>query len=349
MPVLKNLLVINKTNLKQLVPVGRFEPINNLGPNDSDAFAFSPDDQTIAMMAGDHIEVWNIQTGKLISTITIDRDVTIGEDNTPGLLAFSPDGRKLAGLSGGGPSVWDITTGKLLWNSNIALWNPASTETFYKMVFSPDGYILATTSFDFGSDVRIWSVQTGKMIKALGKGNQLDATFSPDGGQLYITDMLTEEEAIIIWDTKTWQRIGQVNIPGQAAMIEISKNGQIMAVSSGDEGDGAENIKIYQVNGWKLLGIIERRDPDDDSPYLISTIPHFNLDGGIIALTFMDNMTREPIPKIELWDTLNQQLLMNLDVNLPSTMDRVEFSPDGKLLMARSENGTAIFWGILPK
>ncbi|HML40118.1 MAG TPA: hypothetical protein PKD23_05525 [Bellilinea sp.] len=353
-PELNTLQIINRSNLSSLVPVWRYEPPDAKGSDGSFDFDFSPDGRKIAMIRDNQAVLMDIESTQILQTYTLDTLASEGRQPDLWSVQFSPDGRHLAGDTEIGLVLWDVSTGTLLWKADYSqsktsallggiLEDGATTS----LVFSPNGDWLVTTSIFAGSDIRVWSMKTGKLIKELDCDNQVDSAFSADGKQLFTADRRFVDEAIRIWDTSTWQQVGAVSVEWQAASTVLSSNGEKMIVGSMDMHDGPLMLKIYIVDGWKLTGIIEDRDPFGILQNPIITYPTLNHDGGIVAFVRDDWPSKYRYPAIvQLWDTTNQQHLLDLDGKFPMRVWRVRFSPDGRLLAAQSKNGTTIFWGV---
>jgi WD40 repeat protein len=118
--------------------------------------AFSKDSKTLATAGWDTtIKLWNADTGKEIATLK-------GHSNAVLNMMFSPDGRTLVSSGGQwgdrvpGEQVtnstevifWDVATGKVITTLG------GHTDRIFGVAFSPDGGLLATTSFD--KTVKIW-------------------------------------------------------------------------------------------------------------------------------------------------------------------------------------------------
>lgn len=349
-PSLSKLQIINRTNVSKLVPVWRYEPSGDSGQTSAMSFDFSSDGKKIVFVEDDHLSLIDLDTSQVVQPFSLNGISPTGPQSYHGPVLFSPAGNRLAGYTEEGPILWDVSSGELLWKadwSNAAHKNSLFSDLLTAWAFSPGGDTLVTTSIMAGSDIRVWSTQTGKLIKELGRGNQLDATFSPDGKRLYTADRVSADEAIRIWDTETWQQIGVVSVQGQAASIVLSANGERAVVGSLDQHEGPLTLEIYEVDGWKHIGTIEDRYDNTGAFWQkpIITYPALNRDGGMVAFVTRGFKGEFPVV-IQLWDVANQKRLLNLEGKFPTPIWTVRFSPDGRLLAAQSENGTTIFWGV---
>lgn len=110
--------------------------------------AFSPDSQRLATASATTIQVWDLQNGQLLYTITL------AENAAAASLKFSPDGTLLAGC-GQQPlvGVWDSQNGELM--GGIPLPN---NQRCRLVAFSPDSKLLLTLPAP-GRDVYLWDIQ----------------------------------------------------------------------------------------------------------------------------------------------------------------------------------------------
>ena len=199
------------------------------------AFAFSPEGQTLASVGRDAtVQLWDVETGELLKTFK-------GNDREFRTVVFSPDGQLLA--TGGWLSkihLWNVETGSLLntfpekygvetlafspngqvlasgggfKDPTIRLWhvptrekrltltghekNPttAHTSDIYSVAFSPDGTLLATGGID---GLRLWNPTTGQGLVTLteNKSSVSVVAFSSDGRTL----ASGESGGIFLWD-----------------------------------------------------------------------------------------------------------------------------------------------------
>ena len=139
------------------------------------------------------MEVWDAQTGRLVSTLGAHHRTIRG-------LAFSPDGRHLASVSGDSQmKLWDATRfGEAqearrtvpVWVSQLSF-NPA---------FSRDGRRLVAGGGK--NTVSIWDVQTGEEFQSFvgHSGDVCAAAFSPDGRWVASAG---EDTTVKVWDSCT--------------------------------------------------------------------------------------------------------------------------------------------------
>ena len=106
----------------------------------------------LASASGDKtIKLWNVTTGKLISTLS-------GHQNSVISLAFSPDGKTLASASWDKTiKLWNITTGKLI--STLS----GHQDSIISVAFSPDGKTLASASRD--KTIKLWSLDLDELLQ----------------------------------------------------------------------------------------------------------------------------------------------------------------------------------------
>jgi sugar lactone lactonase YvrE len=112
----------------------------NANPAATEALAFSPDGNTLALVGLDSVRLWDVATGKPTATLA-------GPDRAPQALAFSPDGKTLAVADADGKIyLWDLATSRQQYiATQVTHWGG--------LAFSPDGKTLAAFGYQ---DTRIY-------------------------------------------------------------------------------------------------------------------------------------------------------------------------------------------------
>jgi WD40 repeat protein len=126
----------------------------NLGSNPrlmAFTMAFSRDGHQLAVSTGDEVQLWNLDAGKLVETLTGHTGVVDG-------VAFSPDGHHLATASFDTTvRLWDVDTGQPVGQPF------AHGDIVNSVAFSPDGNRIASGSSD--STARLWpAAGTAEML-----------------------------------------------------------------------------------------------------------------------------------------------------------------------------------------
>jgi WD40 repeat protein len=112
--------------------------------------ALSPDGKKSASGSKDGtVKLWNIDTGKVIKTLT-------GHRKEARSVSWSPDGgRVVSGSLDGTFRVWDVESGKtILGPINAA-------ERVWAVCYSPDAKMIATG----GNGLKIWDANSGESLK----------------------------------------------------------------------------------------------------------------------------------------------------------------------------------------
>jgi WD40 repeat protein len=183
----------------------------------------------------------------------------------------------------------------------------------------------------------VWDVATGQ---PLGEAIWLDAeyvnslAFSPDGRTLVLGG---SDGALTFWDAETHQSLGPALEGHTDAVFELvfSPDGKTLASASWDE-----TVILWDVQTRQPLG-----QPFSD--YGVASLD-FSPDGQTLAIGSSQDTVR-------LWNAKSQQLVGEpfvVDVSQLSSYSEgaigsVAFSPDGKLLAAATNNGTAVMWDVV--
>jgi WD40 repeat protein len=134
--------------------------------------AFSPAGGLLASVPDRYAtKLWNLKDGKLLDTIYTSFTGAVSS------LEFSGDGRYLAtGHYDGAIRLWDLNSGELAREFQ-------SNGVIESLAFSPDSTLLASGESFQDSDVRLWAVDNGDLLRTLnGHVHAVDKlAFSPHG------------------------------------------------------------------------------------------------------------------------------------------------------------------------
>lgn len=275
--------------------------------------AFSADGRWIVTTTGEvfshqpgRAEVWDRQTGRLISSFWTSSDV-----GPP--VAFAPDGRRLAVIGNDDAvRIWDWTSRTI----TDSAWRGRSRT----VQFSPDGSLLITADLD--STARIWKIDSDAPPQVL-RGHQgpvIMGVFSSDGRRALTT---SSDSTARLWDLETGRQL--LVLRGHNSWVHaagFSPDGRL-AVTTG--GDRAARV-------WDLGSGIE--------------IQKFRADENIVQATFSPDgqtvLTAGYEGIAQVWDLATG----SERIRLGSPTDWVTgavFSPDGRLVLTTG-NMTVRLW-----
>lgn len=338
---------------------------------------FSPDDQRLASVAVDKIDLWDLNTGKIVQSC---RHIAAGE-TTNGLLwgvndlAFSLDGRQLATASQDQTiKMWDTSTGQELKTLR------GHTGGVGCVAFTPDSQRLVSSSND--QTIRIWDVSTGLERSCL-KGHTdtvVAVAINSEGTRLASAD---SSGAIKLWDVETQQSARPLEPPGGASSVAFRSDGQMLAIASG------QKIHLCDPRTGRIVRTLEIRGPispitgkykfvpindvafspsglrlaaafDDGTCKLLDattgeeilSLPPqavgvscvaFSGDGQRVATGTSPMMLGNTPGEVKVWDANSGVLLLDLKGH-SHRVHSVAFSPDSQWLVAASSDRTICHW-----
>ena len=168
--------------------------------------AFAPNEYVLATGCFDgQLDLWSMPEGQHLQSIS-------GYNSWVEGLAYSPEGDKLAAIYGVPDylvQVWQLPEGRPAYNLEGG--------HFSRVVYSPDGQILATVRAaqeydEYGLPagfVEVWSAADGELIKQLDVGDAVSIAFSPDG-KLIATGSL--DGILRLWQVEGGKLLMEANV-----------------------------------------------------------------------------------------------------------------------------------------
>ena len=237
-----------------------------------------------------------------------------------GSFAFSPDGKKIV-TDGNTVRIWDADTGKELHN----LGNYGGT--LWRVRFLPDGERIMTAGGGRNNRavVRIWDVESGKELQQLGSEKENERFsllyFSPDGRKAITISKSFFSDTAQIWDIESGKKLLALEGRFYSEIVHISNffspDGKKF-VSSGKN----ETIIWDVESGKELHRLVGSAGTFSDffSPDGTKMVARCEVETNRIANRVLDTESGKELLVLEGW--------------------LAQFSPDGKKILTRSENGT---------
>ena len=228
---------------------------------------FSPDGMTLALATAGRLNLWDVETEQVITSVQEQMNVRF--------VAFSPDGFTLASASTEGTiKLWNVST-----LESIATLE-GHTGSVTSVAYSPDGSTLASGSWD--NTVKLWDIATRTEIATLeGHTNQvLSIAFSPDGTTLASGSV----RGVRLWDVAMRKEVALLRARhrNEAHSVAFSPDGTILA-------SGAwEKVKLWDIATRAEIATLEGHTGG------ITSVA-FSLDGTTLASGSFDRT-------ILLWD-----------------------------------------------
>jgi len=321
------------------------------------SLAFSQDGKRIVARGSQKsvgtFEIWDVETGKLLRTITSEKDSIDGQ------TSFFPDGRILA-ADGWRTKIIDAESGQTLQlflkhsydiqsvdfssdgkllatgtgngNGVIKIWGLGDNEpqrtlkglqsSFQPAVFSPDGQSIARVNYD--TRVEIWNVVTGTVRSLISAAYGYDSklAFSPDG--IFLAYIYVYNNSIGLIDLK--KGYGEQKFTASDALFSMafSPDGKLLAAG------GREKL-VYL---WDISSSSPLRTFSGHAD-MVSSVD-FSPDGRTIASGGFDKT-------VKLWNIRDGLLRLTLrgHTDLIST---IKFSPTGKIVATGSSDNTIRLW-----
>lgn len=283
-------------------------------PLNHSAVAISADGKTMAVGSSEGAQIFffDLATGQLSQAVPINLP-DVGEYFNIVGMQYLPDGTIMANAEGPYAIYHLDTTGNIL-----AMWDGIN------FAISADKRIMAHRPDAEG--IVLVEIATNTPLLLLEDPDAMSFSFSTDGSKIAAEEVGVDYLNTVIWDITNQTRLATLM---DTANARFSPDGKFLAVTH----YGTDTVfEILSIDGINQLAAIKDNGPDN----LNGAPPLWSLDGSILAA----QADSSPIA----WETTNWQPL-----NAPALQGKLEsFSPDGRILITRTDDGGILHWGVLP-
>ncbi len=298
----------------------RAEPISVLGyTSNITSVVFRPDGKTVASKSGWTTQIWDVNTGALLSILE-----TETEQGIPLARSTAANRVVVADNNNDTLRLLDATEKNLI--CTLRTKSSYHSPHIYSVAFSLDGQLLVSGS-EIEDEISLWDAQTGEFIHKLTGGQRFKTlVFHPTGKQIA---GISQGKTICLWDTKTGeQKHVFTKHSAEVTCLAFSPNGQLLVSGSVDltirfwDTETGENVRT--LHGHKSAVTSFAFSPDAE-----------------LLASGSSNGT------IRFWQLNTSMELRRYKFSGHTRyINSVAFSPDAKLLATGSTDGTVLLWDL---
>ncbi len=271
---------------------------------------FNQDGTALASAGRDKtVRWWDTVTGEETRVVREHPDSVYG-------VGFSPNRTRLASAGADGNiRLSDTATGEVVRTL------VGHVGTIFKLRYSPDGKLLGSASGD--GTVRLWKTNSTTVERVLRQshGVYFELGFSPDGRLLATGG---SDNRVRLWDVRSGRQKRVFTSPTAPIYgIDFSPNGKLLAAGSNDR----------FVRLWDVRTGTERRKHRAGWQRVFGIA--FHPGGNRLGLSNSDN-------NAYIWHIYDDQVTAL--VGHASEVNTISFSPNGKLAVTASDDGTVRLW-----
>ncbi len=288
---------------------------------------FNPNSKTVIGCTEDGVLYeWDIYSGKMLNTI-------INNDEMMSVCTFNPNGKTIAiGYSYHYKNFCEI----VLYNyetKKITAQFKAHKEKIHKLIFSPDGKQIASSSYD--QTLKIWDAVTGKMISEKDVSTPKDLfirslNYNKDGTQLLVCNV---DAKLTLYNTQTLKPLKSIaNDTMRFAIASYSRDGKKI-VAAGASGQ----FYIMDATTWKVEKYF--RTEDRNEQFASMDILQFNNnDKKILAISGIVGLGK-------MYDVQSSKVVYKLN-GTSTPVSSAKFSPGRGLFVAAYDDMNAKIWSL---